>query len=96
MPIHALSKNNFTCNENFSSENMKFRKKLQYLHTAGIAHRDLKPSNLLINSDADLQIADFGMAKLAVRDNTRPRPKIDEADEHCFYMTQHIATLPYR
>uniref|UniRef100_A0A914URI6 Protein kinase domain-containing protein n=1 Tax=Plectus sambesii TaxID=2011161 RepID=A0A914URI6_9BILA len=61
-----------------------------YLHTAGIAHRDLKPSNLLVNSDCRLRIADFGMAKLAERD------QITEAEEHCFYMTQHVATLPYR
>ncbi|KAK6766721.1 hypothetical protein RB195_026167 [Necator americanus] len=63
---------------------------LRYLHTAGIAHRDLKPSNLLVNSDCTLRIADFGMAKLAMKDH------MDEADEHCFYMTQHVATLPYR
>lgn len=30
------------------------------------------------------------MAKLAERD------QIQEAEEHCFYMTQHVATLPYR
>lgn len=63
---------------------------LRYIHTAGIAHRDLKPSNLLVNKDCHLRIADFGMAKLAMRDH------IEEAEEHCFYMTQHIATLPYR
>ncbi|KAK0397720.1 hypothetical protein QR680_002238 [Steinernema hermaphroditum] len=62
----------------------------KYLHKAGIAHRDLKPSNLLVNSDCHLRIADFGMAKLAMRDH------IEEAEEHCFYMTQHVATLPYR
>ncbi|GMT36677.1 hypothetical protein PFISCL1PPCAC_27974 [Pristionchus fissidentatus] len=63
---------------------------LRYLHTAGIAHRDLKPSNLLVNSNCHLRIADFGMAKLAMRN------EIDELEEHCFYMTQHVATLPYR
>ncbi|KAI6195692.1 hypothetical protein M3Y94_01017600 [Aphelenchoides besseyi] len=69
---------------------MQMLRGLRYLHAAGIAHRDLKPSNLLVNSDCHLRIADFGMAKLSLT-NT-----IDEADEHCFYMTQHIATLPYR
>ena len=68
----------------------KNKKVFQYLHSAGIAHRDLKPSNLLINSDCTLRIADFGMAKLAMKDH------IEEAEEHCFYMTQHVATLPYR
>ncbi|CAJ0583836.1 unnamed protein product, partial [Mesorhabditis spiculigera] len=63
---------------------------LRYLHSAGIAHRDLKPSNLLVNSNCHLRIADFGMAKLAMRH------EVDESEEHCFYMTQHVATLPYR
>jgi serine/threonine protein kinase len=63
---------------------------LKYLHAAGIAHRDLKPSNLLVNSDCHLRIADFGMAKLALND------RMENPDEHCFYMTQHVATLPYR
>ncbi|PAV70429.1 hypothetical protein WR25_18941 isoform B [Diploscapter pachys] len=63
---------------------------LKYIHSAGIAHRDLKPSNLLVNSDCRLRIADFGMAKLASKGH------FDEAEEHCFYMTQHVSTLPYR
>ncbi|KAI6238335.1 Protein kinase domain-containing protein [Aphelenchoides fujianensis] len=69
---------------------MQMLRGLRYLHAAGIAHRDLKPSNLLVNSDCHLRIADFGMAKLSLPN------RVDEADEHCFYMTQHIATLPYR
>jgi serine/threonine protein kinase len=32
------------------------------------------------------------MAKLSLKS----RVDEDDADEHCFYMTQHIATLPYR
>lgn len=35
---------------------------LKYIHSAGIIHRDLKPSNLLLSSDCDVQICDFGLS----------------------------------
>jgi mitogen-activated protein kinase 1/3 len=36
---------------------------LKYIHSANIIHRDLKPANLLINSDCQLAICDFGLAR---------------------------------
>lgn len=36
---------------------------MQYIHSANVIHRDLKPGNLLVNSDCELKICDFGLAR---------------------------------
>ena len=36
---------------------------LHALHAAGVIHRDLKPSNLLVDSNCDLRIADYGISR---------------------------------
>jgi len=35
-----------------------------FLHTSNVIHRDLKPRNLLVNSNCDLKICDFGLSRI--------------------------------
>lgn len=36
---------------------------LKYIHSAKVLHRDLKPPNLLVNSNCDLAVCDFGLSR---------------------------------
>ncbi len=37
---------------------------LEYAHSHGIVHRDIKPSNMLIDQHGEVQLTDFGLAKV--------------------------------
>jgi len=56
---------------------------LLYLHSANVIHRDLKPSNVLATEECDIQICDFGLARI-----------IDfNAEEN---LTEYVVTRYYR
>lgn len=58
---------------------------LKYIHSANVLHRDLKPPNLLLNSNCDLRICDFGLARIA-----------DPEYDHTGCLTEYVATRWYR
>lgn len=58
---------------------------LKYIHSANVLHRDLKPSNVLVNSNCDLRICDFGLARIA-----------DPEYDHTGCLTEYVATRWYR
>jgi len=58
---------------------------LKYIHSARVLHRDLKPSNLLLNSNCDLRICDFGLARVAIPEQNNPG-----------FLTEYVATRWYR
>jgi len=58
-------------------------KGMKYIHSANVIHRDLKPSNLLLNSNCDLKICDFGLARGVKED-------VD------YELTEYVVTRWYR
>ena len=49
----------------------KCAKALQYAHKRGVIHRDIKPSNIMLTTDNDVRIIDYGIAILKDADISR-------------------------
>jgi len=67
---------------------------LKYIHSCNVLHRDLKPSNLLVNSNCDLKICDFGLARGIYDDSN----SMDESnnDRGTLLLTEYVVTRWYR
>jgi mitogen-activated protein kinase 1/3/mitogen-activated protein kinase 6 len=59
---------------------------MKYIHSAEVIHRDLKPRNLLVNSNCDLKICDYGLARVKFA---------NEEFNNCV-MTEYVCTRWYR
>jgi mitogen-activated protein kinase 15 len=62
-------------------------KALKYMHSGQLLHRDIKPSNILLNSDCQVRVCDFGLARSVV---AGADPKANPV------LTDYVATRWYR
>jgi mitogen-activated protein kinase 1/3 len=83
--LHKLLKTQQISNEHVCYFLYQILRGLKYIHSANVLHRDLKPSNLLLNTNCDLKICDFGLARIA-----------DPDHDHTGFLTEYVATRWYR
>ncbi|KAI7839890.1 hypothetical protein COHA_006370 [Chlorella ohadii] len=60
---------------------------LKYMHSAQLLHRDIKPSNVLLNSECQVKMADFGLARSVAQ---------LASEEGNPVLTDYVATRWYR
>ena len=63
---------------------------VKFIHSANVLHRDLKPSNLLVNSNCDLKVCDFGLAR-GILDSDQMRDSTKRP-----LLTEYVVTRWYR
>ncbi len=67
-PLAALSthysRDNKSFYRNVAKLGMEASRALHYAHQKNVIHRDIKPSNLLLEPDGNINIADFGLARI--------------------------------
>uniref|UniRef100_A0A7S1F3N5 Mitogen-activated protein kinase n=1 Tax=Noctiluca scintillans TaxID=2966 RepID=A0A7S1F3N5_NOCSC len=62
-------------------------KSLKYMHSGQMLHRDIKPSNILLNSDCQVKVCDFGLARSVIQQHDNTQNPV---------LTDYVATRWYR
>jgi tetratricopeptide (TPR) repeat protein len=58
-----------------------------YAHIKGVIHRDLKPSNVMVGKFGEVQVMDWGLAKVLSREDSAGRTVVEEEAGTLLYTT---------
>ncbi len=82
--------------EKVASLGVQISQALSKAHHKGLLHRDLKPGNILVTSDGDVKVLDFGLAALFTREGSGPESQLDTRVSMGSPADRKIAgTIPY-
>lgn len=73
---------------------MRLSEGVAYAHSLGVVHRDLKPSNIMIGEYGEVQIMDWGLAKLMGGAVTHVRERVQTVRSDMMTMEGAIAGTP--
>ena len=85
--LHAVIRGNILLEIHKRYVMYQLLKAMKYIHSGELIHRDLKPSNILLDSDCNVKVADFGLARTSSE-------CVDFTGEGV--MTEYVATRWYR